>query len=460
MDTNPNDVDWFEHWRYLLAGSEVAASAFEFQLNLLRSQSRSAQEIKQNTLNQAVNLLAYSIASVPFYQKQSYQKLLSKIAQDGKFWSDLPIITRDMLLKQKKQLKSYRLPAGHKITGRLRSSGSTGTAIEVASTNISNMWQKAFALRSAIWHRREFDQTLALIRKFSTPATKLPDGETSGHWADVEGFPFQTGKRFALEVTQSSIEEQYEWIMRKDPAYLMTFPSILRELCALSANRPSGWTPRGIVSFGETVDEELRNAVHDCWKLDIHDTYSSEECGVIAIQCNHGGNYHIQSEAVLVEIVDEQGQTCDAGEEGQVVVTTLANFATPLVRYAIGDRAIAGTSCQCGRNLPVISQLLGRERNLLVTPNGNFWPSFGMRKFREIVPVTSQQFRQVTLTKVEMRYVCSSNLTKQQKLDLRNHIKSNLPEGFDVELTKVEAIERGPSGKAEIFICEVDSNIH
>ena len=54
----------------------------------------------------------------------------------------------------------------------------------------------------------------------------------------------------------------------------------------------------------------------------------------------------------------------------RVVISTLHNFAMPLLRYDIGDFAEVGDDCPCGRRLPVLKRILGRQRNLLCLPSG------------------------------------------------------------------------------------------
>ena len=61
--------------------------------------------------------------------------------------------------------------------------------------------------------------------------------------------------------------------------------------------------------------------------------------GIIALQCPSGGLYHLQSESVHVEILDEAGRPCAPGEIGRVIVSPLHNFAMPLLRYESGDYA-------------------------------------------------------------------------------------------------------------------------
>jgi phenylacetate-CoA ligase len=54
-----------------------------------------------------------------------------------------------------------------------------------------------------------------------------------------------------------------------------------------------------------------------------------------------------------------------------VVITTLNNFAMPLLRYKMGDLAkISNKSCSCGRSLPLLKDIEGRVNNMVVTPEG------------------------------------------------------------------------------------------
>src|SRR4029077_11792118 len=59
--------------------------------------------------------------------------------------------------------------------------------------------------------------------------------------------------------------------------------------------------------------------------------------------------------------------------EGAVLYTSLGNDVFPLIRYRVGDYAIAADSsgtCGCGRGLPKVRGLRGRVTDMLVTAGG------------------------------------------------------------------------------------------
>src|SRR5262249_14466253 len=145
--------------------------------------------------------------------------------------------------------------------------------------------------------------------------------------------------------------------------------------------------------------------------VEVVDSYSSEELGYIGLQCPGREHYHVQAENLLVEVLRGDGSPCVAGETGRMVVTTLHNFAMPFVRYANGDYAEVGPACPCGRGLPVLTRIAGRQRNMLMRPDGvQHWPSFPTEVWGGIAPVRQLQVVQDALDHVEVRLVLPRDL--------------------------------------------------
>jgi phenylacetate-CoA ligase len=184
--------------------------------------------------------------------------------------------------------------------------------------------------------------------------------------------------------------------------------------------------------------------------------YTSEEFGYIALQCPEYEHLHVQSENVLVEVLDDHGSPCPPGAVGRLVITALHNFATPLIRYEIGDHAEVGTPCPCGRGLPVLSRVVGRTRNMVCLPGGERrWPVVGFREFREIAPIRQFQFIQKDLQTLTARLVADTALTLEQEERFAAVVQQAIGHPFSIELEYPGTIERGPRGKYEEFICQV-----
>ena len=170
-------------------------------------------------------------------------------------------------------------------------------------------------------------------------------------------------------------------------------------------------------------------------------------------------HYHVQSEGVFVEVVDDRGRPCAPGEVGRVLVTPLHNLAMPLIRYDIGDAVELGPPCPCGRGLPVLRRILGRTQNMLVLPSGERrWPllsSDDIEAMLAIAPlIRSYQFVQKGSDLIEMR-LAAPPLTAEQEDKLAGWIESKFSHPFQVRFTYFGELPRTAAGKFEDFLCEV-----
>ena len=278
-------------------------------------------------------------------------------------------------------------------------------------------------------------------------------------WGDTGTFPFRTGPS-ALLAIGASIAQQAEWLVRQDPDYLVTYPSNLRYLAAHCRERGIALPHlEHVTTIGEVLGAETRDEVRRAWDVPVLDIYSAQEVGAIALQCPAGERYHVQSERLLLEVIDERGAPCGPGQVGRVLVTPLYNYAMPLLRYELGDRAEVGEDCPCGRGLPVLARILGRERNgLLVAASGErYWPAFGSRKLTELAPIVQHQFVQKSFERIEARLVTERPLTRAEERSLRAYIQAALPCRFEIGFAYPAEISRNASGKFENFVCEVQA---
>jgi phenylacetate-CoA ligase len=183
------------------------------------------------------------------------------------------------------------------------------------------------------------------------------------------------------------------------------------------------------------------------------DFYSSQELGYMALQCPESEHYHVLSDSVVLEVVDEQGQPCPPGEPGRVLLTSLHNYATPLIRYDIDDRAVLGERCGCGRGLPVLKQVLGRSRNMISLPDGGSkWPNLGFRAMMDVADIQQFQVVQRRLERLELKLVLSEPLLADQERQLKEVLRRYLEFPFEVEITYHAHIPRAASGKYEDFL--------
>ena len=177
---------------------------------------------------------------------------------------------------------------------------------------------------------------------------------------------------------------------------------------------------------------------------------------MIAIQCPLSEEYHIQAENLLVEVLDDQGQECADGETGRVVITDLHNFATPLIRYEIGDLAEKGGSCACGRGLPLLRRIHGRVRNMLRLRSGDkVFPDVASHRLGEIGPVRQSRLVQRSYDSIDIELVLHRPLSDDERRALLGAVGQALPVPFRLNPVIVEEIPCSAAGKFEDFICAI-----
>jgi phenylacetate-CoA ligase len=360
----------------------------------------------------------------------------------------LPPLTRRQLVDAGEALFCRNVPAAHGSTAPVSTSGSTGEPITVRRTGLCQQHWLAASLRQHLWHRRRSNGRLAVQR---ARTTDIFEQET---WGAPFNLLFKTGPA-SVQPPNRSVREIADWLVAWSPQQMLVLPSALREIIA-ELERTGRGLPglEAVRTFSETVSPDLRAAVRRVFGRELTDGYSSNEAGIMAIQCPEAFTYHV-AEHILIEVVDDDGRPCAPGQTGRVLVTDLLNFATPLIRYVIGDYAEVGKPCACGRPLASIRRFLGRERNLVLLPDGSrHWPLFGFRRWTDVFPVRQFQFIQTDRHSVTAKMAADGRPTEQQQAQLAAIILEELRHPFDLRFEwQTEPLPRGSGGKFEDFVC-------
>ncbi|TMJ42287.1 MAG: phenylacetate--CoA ligase family protein [Alphaproteobacteria bacterium] len=343
------------------------------------------------------------------------------------------------------------MPHRHLPLGTAKTSGATGEPVTVRKTAINRLFWSAFTIRDHLWYARKLSHRMSSIRANISNYVDAKD------WGAPVRNLFTSGEAQGIPIT-TDIREQLRLLRKFRPELLIIYPNNLDAFATI-------WEAEGfdlkslchIKTIGETVSGELRSRVRKITGLRIEDNYSSQEAGTIAIQCPTSGLYHIMSEALIVEVLNEGGEPCVEGEIGRVMVSDLHNLATPLIRYDIGDYAEIGPLCSCGRGLPTLKRIWGRERNLVRLPNGSRnWPLVGFHSFDTVAPVRQYQLIQTALDEIEFRIVTDREVTTDQEEGLIRIVQEALNYPFKITIGQFrERLPLGPNGKFEEFICRI-----
>ena len=427
----------------LLSPSTISLSSLIEEID--QFQSLTTEQIQDYQLQQLFNLLNYHDRHNSFYSnflKKSKVKVRSHL--DLRV---LPILKRRDIQIIGENFFTKKIPADHTPISEVQTSGSTGEPVKINKTQINSKFWAAYTIRDHIWNNRNFESKLSSIRPTIDEYIEMDS------WGNPASSLYKTGEGQGIPIT-TDIKKQLHLLKQFSTEILIVYPNNLKGLISTmkddSVCLPS---VKHIKTVGETVNDALRKETKEIFGLSIEDNYSSQELGTIAIQCPSSGLYHVMSESVILEVLNDVGQPCIEGEIGRVVVTDLHNFASPLIRYDIGDYAEVGGRCNCGRNLPTIKCIVGRERNLIIKPDGSkHWPIFGFHQFDKIVPVHQYQFVQHSLTQIEMRVFPKRKLTDLDKENLARIVKIFLDAPFVVDIVEFNDVIPSKAHKFEEFV--------
>lgn len=445
-------------WPGIPSGRASQMLAIQFQLE--QSQWLDPIKIRARQTRQLGILLRHAYETVPFYrQRLNACGLHPESIRSQKDWTLVPLLTRRDIQIAGRELHCQAGPKEHGSILTTVTSGSSGQPVTTLSTTVTRLFGNALVLRQHLWHRRDLTAKLATIRWLGETSAGGPDEASSQAWGAGTLEIVQTGPAVAFDI-RTSVAEQADFLLKHDPAYLITYPSVVQALCEHFETSDRGLTRlREVRTFGEVLDPTTRAACKRVWNVNVIDNYSTQEVGEIAMQCPDHEHYHIQSESLLVEVLDDAGRECRPGEVGRVVITSLHNFAMPLIRYEIGDYAEVGEPCPCGRGLPVLTRIVGRQRNMFLLPDGRkVWPALELSEAEqatEMPPVQQFQLIQRTRSRLELLVVSPRPFTDEEQQLIHAWVDRSIGCRLDLKITYVEKIERGPTGKYEDFRCEV-----
>ncbi len=177
---------------------------------------------------------------------------------------------------------------------------------------------------------------------------------------------------WAPQIRLISVLEPIERIAREldalQPDVLVTYPSCGTALAAVQAAGRMSLNLQQLWLGGEQLSAAQRRLLGAAFGCPLHNHYGASEFFSIASECHHG-RLHLNDDWVMLEGLDAQRHPVAPAEFSQLTLLThLANFTQPLLRYELTDRVrFVAEACPCGSAFPVI-EVQGRCDDTLLLP--------------------------------------------------------------------------------------------
>lgn len=255
----------------------------------------------------------------------------------------------------------------------------------------------------------------------------------------------------AYEMTEGKIDEYIAFLNRYQPEYIYGYATALYMFSQLLLPRKDQLKLKqlkAVVSTSETLHDHQREVITAAFGCPVANEYGARDAGILAYECRCG-NLHITSENVILEVVDPATfEPLPAGQSGLVVTTDLNNLAMPRLRYLLGDTAtLSSKRCPCGKNLPLIESLDGREDTIFKLPDGRLVHGNAANQLARKFPAIRQfQLIQTSPEKAQLYVVCHEGGEDEIAAFQKDIMELILP-GVQITAQAVDEIAPSASGK-------------
>ncbi|MBU9713490.1 phenylacetate--CoA ligase family protein [Evansella tamaricis] len=417
--------------------------------------------IKRITRLKIDKLLEHSYNNVPYY-KALFDKI--NLVSDGKInvndFEKIPFMTKEVLKDEFENLKSKDLP--NRKWNVNTSGGSTGVPAKFIQDKEYIEWRSAVKFFYDKWTGRYIgDKQIKLwgaerdinISKGSVTTNK------------IKKFIKQERDLNAYKMSISEMQNYVKAINEFKPKQILAYVESIHELSKFIENEKLEiHSPDSIMTTAGTLFPDVREKIESVFRTKTFNRYGSREVGDIACECSEQSGLHVSPFTHYVEIVNEEGITVGANEEGQIVVTSLTNFAMPIIRYKIGDIGQWSIEkCRCGRNFPLLNKVSGRITDNFTTIDGTkVYGGFIRKIFYSKSWILKYQIIQEDYEKIVIKIIKDTSfyLEKVEQDTETDNIKESIKEFMGIncviDIIFVDEIPSNATGKYRYTISLVN----
>jgi len=413
----------------------------------------SAEQWKQYQTGQLRKLLSHALQHVPYYTKTFTAHGVTEDNIRRFELSDLaklPFLEKDTLRTKGRSelLSSVREPGGDFFS----SSGSTGTPTSILySLPMHQRLSALYEARVRNWAGVSFKDSRAMIGGRRV----IPGGNAQPPYYRYNFFEKQLYFS-AYHISKKNAFSYLEGLQKYNPRYMVGYAVshyLLAKFFKEAGMQPPPMT--AVLTSSEKLTPAMRAILAEVYQCKVYDAWSGVEwCGLISE--NEHGQLLLSPDSAVIEIIRPDGSYAQPGEEGELVCTGFLNYDQPLIRYKIGDmvRLASDQTNKCGRNFPVIDEIIGRVEDVVIGKDGRQMVRFhGI--FVGLQNVIKAQVVQLSLDAFEIN-VETTGLSTIEKETIFKRMESQLGE-IKLVINELPEIPLSANGKFKAVISRIAS---
>lgn len=392
--------------------------------------------------NELEKTLKYTIEKVPYYKGHQYNPSISPQENLKKF----PILTKEILRNPENELVSVDF--NKKNLRKNFSSGSSGVQSFSYSDKKNVFFLQGMSYHWYMWGGLQFGDSV--LQFGISPNRTLPK--------KLKDYFFRVNYQQAFELEEDDWKRIYREIRKKKTKHVLGYPSAINQFAEFLIKNNLNHRFDSIISLGDKLfphfEENFKVAFN---KPTIIDTYGCAEGLMIACRYDNP-YYYISAPHVYVEIVDDEGNEVEDGNLGHVLVTCFTNLAQPFIRYKLGDLAIKLPRDKYPQNrkfnYPLLEKIVGRETDIVKTPNGKTLIVHSFTGIIEYFPDIKQyQIIQEKEDEIIIKYILDDLIPLKETTlaEIKEKIDRLTDASLKINFKQTDFIENSPSGKPQII---------
>lgn len=339
-----------------------------------------------------------------------------------------------------------------------RTSGTVGMATFFYVTRESYEWRMALADRA--YARASAEEGRRSFHIWQANQERRTLSQRIKRWGDT-----RLQQRWYYDAFQQFGDDQRadccRAIDRVRPEAIIGYTGMLVDLARYVRAHPDAlrWKARTVVNAAEGLEPGQRELIEQHLATEMFDCYGCREFMNIGMECEQHRGYHLNTDNLLVEVVDDDGLGVPPGERGRLAITDLRNAATPFVRYELGDYGTMAPPepCPCGRPFPLLSSVDGRVHDVIHTPDGRSLTALYITyALRDCEWVEGHQVVQSTRDRLLVRLLTTVEPTEERMAPATDKLRRKLGDSMAIDYERVDALTRHPSGKIIPVISSIE----
>ncbi|KQU63226.1 hypothetical protein ASG66_02100 [Bacillus sp. Leaf406] len=336
----------------------------------------SLETVSREEVNEYHSTALKSLLAYVWNHNSYYQTNLNRVNYDvdAPFSFDefekIPFLTKDDLRDRYKDILTKK-----KLAHICKSTGTTGSKPSYIGHTLDELYQYYFAPKYPTLMGRVKDLVVANALPYEMSSSALTFHHEFQHLLGCTILP--VGKGGAYSDPKIALEFMKDW----EADVLVTTPSyaiiLYEEAKAMGMDVQTDLSINHIFLTGEGTSHYFRKRIEEIWDSKSTILFGSLEAMLVGLECDEQDGFHLADGHLYIEVVDQETlEPLEAGQQGEIVVTTLLREGMPLIRFRTGDIGFIDESgCPCGVNLPKLF-LRGRNVEQIKIDSGEYSPFY------------------------------------------------------------------------------------